>query len=96
MRDIAVACLFNSEHAECPVQLGTAPRAGVRHTPGMFDLIATMKRGSASSLPPAWRRYPSVDAARVGAAAMLRDERVQRVLIVRDEIPHGFVEWQER
>jgi hypothetical protein len=62
----------------------------------MFDVIATVKRGSASSLLPTWPRYPSIDAARMAAAALLREERVQRVLIVRDEIPHGFVEWRDR
>jgi hypothetical protein len=52
----------------------------------MFDLIAAMKRGSAATLPPPWSRCLSVDAARVGAAALLGDERVQRV---RNQIPNG-------
>ena len=62
----------------------------------MFRLITTVKRGSASTLPPAWLRYPTIDAARAGAAAVLREERVQRVMIVRGEIPGGFVEWRDR
>jgi hypothetical protein len=62
----------------------------------MFHLIATVKRGSASSLPGTWPRYASVDAARAAAAALLREDRVQRVMIVRDEISGGFVEWQDR
>ena len=62
----------------------------------MFHLIATVKRGSASSLPGTWSRYPTVDAARVAAADLLREDRVQRVMIVRDEAPKGFVEWRDR
>ena len=63
---------------------------------GMFHLIAVVRRGSASSLPGTWLRYPTVDAARVAAAAMLREERVQRVMIVANQDPKGFVEWRER
>jgi len=63
---------------------------------GMFHLITLVKRGSASSLPGTWPRYPDVDAARVAAAALLREDRVQRVMIVQDEAPKGFVEWRER
>ena len=62
----------------------------------MFRLITTVRRGSACSLLPAWPSYPTIDAARVVAAALLREERVQRVMIVRDEVPPGFVEWQDR
>jgi hypothetical protein len=62
----------------------------------MFHLITMVKRGSASSLPGTWPRYPTVDAARVAAAALLREERVQRVMIVQDEAPKGFVEWRDR
>jgi hypothetical protein len=62
----------------------------------MFHLITTVRRGSASSLPATWPRYPSVDAARTAAAALLREDRVQRVMIVRDEISGGFVEWRDR
>jgi hypothetical protein len=62
----------------------------------MFRLITTVKRGSASSLPGTWPGYPSVEAARTAAAALLREDRVQRVMIVRDEAPKGFVEWRDR
>lgn len=62
----------------------------------MFHLIATVKRGSAASLLPTWTRYPTLDEARVATAALLRDERVQRVTIVRDDILGGFVEWRDR
>ena len=62
----------------------------------MFHLITTVRRGSACSLPLSWCGYPGIDAARLAAAALLREERVQRVMIVRDEAPAGFVEWRER
>jgi hypothetical protein len=62
----------------------------------MFRLITTVRRGSACDLPPAWARYPSLEAARAGVAALLRDERVQRVMIVRDELRPTFVEWCTR
>jgi hypothetical protein len=74
--------------------------AGARHchedTWNMFKLIATMRRGSAANLAPAWARYPTMEAARLGTAALLRDDRVLRVMIVRNEIPPAFVEWAER
>lgn len=62
----------------------------------MFKLVATMRRGSSSGIPQAWARYASVDLARVGAAELLREDRVLRVMIVRNQIPQTFVEWQER
>ena len=63
---------------------------------GMFKLIATMRRGTSTNLAAAWARYPTVDAARVGTATLLRDDRILRVMIVRNEIPPAFVEWAER
>jgi hypothetical protein len=62
----------------------------------MFRLVTTMRRGSASGMPQAWARYASVEAARTGAAELLREDRVLRVMIVRDEIPLALVEWLER
>ena len=62
----------------------------------MFKLVTTMRRGSASGMPQAWARYASVEAARVGAAELLKEDRVLRVMVVRNEIPSAFVEWQER
>jgi hypothetical protein len=62
----------------------------------MFKLIATMRRGTATNLAAAWARYPTVEAARVGTATMLRDDRILRVMIVRNEVPPAFVEWMER
>jgi hypothetical protein len=62
----------------------------------MFKLVTTMRRGSASGMPQAWARYGSVEAARAGAAELLREDRVLRVMVVRNEIPLAFVEWLER
>jgi putative N-acetylmannosamine-6-phosphate epimerase len=62
----------------------------------MFKLIITVRRGSASTLDAASTTYATIEAARLGGAAALRHERVQRVMIVRDEIPPAFVEWLER
>ena len=62
----------------------------------MFRLVATMRRGSASGMPQAWVHYASIEAARSGAAELLREDRVLRVMVVRNEIPSSFVEWLER
>lgn len=62
----------------------------------MFKLISTMRRGSSTGLAAAAARYPTVDAARVGTAILLRDDRILRVMIVRNEVPPAFVEWVER
>ncbi len=62
----------------------------------MFRLVATMRRGSSSGIPAAWARYATVELARVGATEMLREDRILRVMIVRNEMPQAFVEWQER
>jgi hypothetical protein len=62
----------------------------------MFRLVPTMRRGSASGMPQAWARYASVEAARAGVAELLREDRVLRVMIVRNEIPQSFVEWLEQ
>jgi hypothetical protein len=62
----------------------------------MFKLVTTMRRGSSSGLPQGWARYPSVEAARAGAAELLREDRVLRVMVVRNDIPQVFVEWLER
>ena len=62
----------------------------------MFKLVTTMRRGSASGMPQAWARYASIEADRLGAAELLKEDRVLRVMVVRNEIPSAFVEWQER
>ena len=55
-----------------------------------------MRRGSASGMPQAWARYASIETARAGAAELLREERVLRVMIVRNAVPGTFVEWIEK
>ena len=62
----------------------------------MFKLIATMRRGSATGLAAAGARYPTMAAARLGVATLLRDDRILRVMIVRNEVPPAYVEWVER
>jgi hypothetical protein len=62
----------------------------------MFKLIATMRRGSSANIPAAYARYATMDAARAGTAVLLRDDRILRVMIVRNEVPPAFVEWIER
>lgn len=62
----------------------------------MFRLVATMRRGSASGFAAAWARYPTIEVARLGTATLLRDDRILRVMIVRNEVPPAFVEWMDR
>ena len=62
----------------------------------MFKLITTMRRGTSTDIAAAYARYPTIDAARVGTTVLLRDDRILRVMIVRNEIPPAFVEWVER
>ena len=62
----------------------------------MFRLIPTMRRGSATALPQAAADYPSVEAARLGAAELLREDRILKVMIVRDDYPVGYVEYIDR
>ena len=62
----------------------------------MFRLIPTMRRGSATGLPQASARYATIEAARLGAAELLREDRILKVMIVRDELSGGYVEWIDR
>jgi hypothetical protein len=62
----------------------------------MFRLIVSVRRGTASNLPGAWERHPTIEQARAAAAALLHNERVTRIAVVRDEVPPAFVEWLER
>jgi hypothetical protein len=55
-----------------------------------------MRRGSATALPQAAARYPSIEAARLGAAELMREERILKIMIVRNEFPGGYVEWIDR
>jgi hypothetical protein len=47
-------------------------------------------------MPQAWARYASVETARIGAAELLREDRVLRVMIVRNNMARAVVEWLER
>jgi hypothetical protein len=69
---------------------------GIGGFQNVFKLISTMKRGSATDLAAGWARYPTVEAARLGTVTLLRDDRILRVMIVRNEVPPAFVEWVER
>ena len=62
----------------------------------VFKLITTMRRGSSTGLAAAWARYATIESARLGTSTLLRDDRILRVMIVRNEIPTAFVEWAER
>jgi hypothetical protein len=62
----------------------------------MFRLITTVRRGSASGLPAAWARYPTIEAARAGAAELFREERVVRVMVVRNQPGGSYVEWIDK
>ena len=62
----------------------------------MFRLVATMRRGSSTSLPAASAHYASIEAARLGAAELMREERILKVMIVKSAFPGGFVEWIDR
>jgi hypothetical protein len=62
----------------------------------MFRLVITVKRGSASPYPASWSRYASIEDARAAGAAVLREERVQCVMVVRDIGSGSFVEWLNR
>jgi hypothetical protein len=55
-----------------------------------------MRRGSATSLVPAWTHYPTIAAARAGAAELLHEDRILKVMIVRNDLSGGYVEWIDR
>ena len=62
----------------------------------MFRLVATMRRGSSTALPQASEHYASIEAARLGAAELLREDRILKVMIVKNLFPGGYVEWVDR
>ena len=62
----------------------------------MFRLVPTMRRGSATALPQASALYPSIKDARLGAAELLKEDRILKIMVVKNELPGGFVEWIER
>ena len=55
-----------------------------------------MRRGSSTSLPQASATYPTIEAARLGAAELLREDRILKIMVVRNEFPGGYVEWIDR
>ncbi len=57
---------------------------------GMFRLVATMRRGSSTALPQASAHYASIEAARLGAAELLREDRILKVMIVRNAVSGRF------
>jgi hypothetical protein len=59
----------------------------------MLRLIVTVRRGVASVLPEAWKSYPTVEAAKAAAGALMRDDRVAHVMIVSDELQPHYVDW---
>lgn len=62
----------------------------------MFKLVVGVRRGSASGMAQAWARYPTIELARAAGSDLLKDERVLRVMVVRNIIPPAYVEWVER
>ena len=62
----------------------------------MFRLVATMRRGSSTSLPQASEHYSSIEAARAAAGELLREDRILKVMIVKNKFPGGYVEWVDR
>lgn len=62
-------------------------------TQNRFRLVASVKRGSVPNMPEAWSVYDTIETARLGAAALLRHERVVRVMVVHNESPRSFIEW---
>jgi hypothetical protein len=64
-------------------------------TAASFRLRPIMRQGTAGSVDESWQHYPSVEEARLGAKHMYHDDRVLRVMLVRDSAG-TFVEWIER
>ena len=60
-----------------------------------FRLRPIMRQGTATSIPETWTRFTSIEDARAGAKHMYHDDRVLRVMLVRDSVG-TFVEWIER
>ncbi len=78
------------------VLLRTAGKVQGDYRGVMFRLVPTMRRGSATALPQASAHYASIEAARLGAAELLREDRILKIMIVRNAAPGGFVEWIDR
>ena len=61
----------------------------------MYKLHGIMRQGTIDS-SLASVRYATLEEARAGARQLLRDDRVLRAMIVRDEMPPRFAEWLDR
>jgi hypothetical protein len=67
------------------VQSGTSRAVSLRQTDPkerhrIFELIATMRGGSAGEIAAACARYETIEAARIGTATLFRDDRVLRAM----------------
>jgi hypothetical protein len=62
------------------------------HAEPISTVVREMIRSFPAGLAPAAARYPTHEGARAGATAVLRDELVLRVMVVRNEVPPAFVE----
>jgi len=71
------------------------PESGLPASPQTNRLRPVMRQGTASSVDKTWTHYGSIDAARLDAKEMYRDDRVLRVMLVVDSLG-TFVEWIER
>jgi hypothetical protein len=60
-----------------------------------FSLRPIVRQGTAAGVAETWEHYPSVAEARAGAKHMYHDDRVLRVMLVRDS-SGSFVEWIDR
>jgi expansin (peptidoglycan-binding protein) len=92
----ALAANVDARNSPKTVLLGTAEEQPAVYSGVMFRLIPTMRRGSATALPPASAHYVSIESARLGAAELLREERILKIMIVRDGLQGGYVEWIDR
>lgn len=87
---------YSSASNEIHVHKCTDIQVARCHRSLMFRLIVSVRRGSACNMPDTWQRYPTLEKARMAAAALLRHERVTRIAVVRNEAPPVFVEWLDR
>ena len=74
----------------------TDPSDSANRPSQTVQLLVLHRRGSSNGIAATWAHYGALAAARTGAADVLRDDRVLRVMVVRNEVPPAFVEWVER
>jgi hypothetical protein len=73
-----------------------AVRAQSRWSLDVFKLIVSVRRGSASNLPGLSGEFSTIEQARAAGSELLRNDRVVRIAIVRNEAPPTFVQSLER